>query len=131
MYKSARAIFGTGALALVAAPTAAQDFSGTGLVEDDPVYVGGTNVATFTTPNQAFSSYSENGIAINAGRISSSYANNFNSYESYYDNDAGNLGAITISISDPINAFAFNGGRPILFGPWILSLPRPYDRATP
>lgn len=108
-----KTVFASAAALMAAAtyaPAMAQDFSGLGLPEADPTFAGPVSVATFTGTNQSFSSYSENGITISAGRISSSFADNYNSFGSYYDNNAGALSSISIGFASPVDAFAFNWG---------------------
>ena len=103
-------LLGAAAAALAAAPASAASFAGTGLPQDDAVFAGGFATASFTAANQSFASYTENGITISSGRIDKGYANNYNSFGSYYDNNAGEIGAITFSFASAVDAFAFNWG---------------------
>jgi hypothetical protein len=104
------ALLAAAAFAIVATSANAQTFSGTGDPASDAAFSGGSTQATFSAPNQTFASYTENGITISAGRIDSTYANDYNSFGSYYDNAQGSIGTISVSFASPTSAFAFNWG---------------------
>jgi hypothetical protein len=107
-------------VAMASTPALATPFSGTGLPQADAVFAGGSTTATFTTSNQTFASYSESGITISGGRIDNTYASDYNSFGSYYDNNEGNIGTISFMFSNPTAAFAFNWGA--ADNDWIIEL---------
>jgi len=97
--------------ALAAMPAyAATMFTGTGVPASDGAFSGSTSVATFSGADQTFGSYTEGGVSLSAGRVDNQYASNYNSTGSYYDNNAGGTGTITISFASPTDVFAFNWG---------------------
>lgn len=108
------------ALSLAITPASAGTFAGTGDPASDAAFSGGFSQLTFSGSDQSFASYSEAGVTFGPGRISSEYADNYNSTGSYYDNDQGNLQQISLAFDAPVEAFAFNWGAADVI--WTLDL---------
>ena len=98
----------------------AQTFSGSGEPATAPTFAGLSEVATFSVPDQNVVTYTEGGVTFGRGRISSQYANQYNSTGSYFDNEAGALNTISFAFANPTSAFAFNWGA--ADNDWIVNL---------
>lgn len=110
MNRNALLLLAAAALTCANAPAFAGTFSGTGNPASNPAFSGGFSQLTFSGADQSFGAYTESGVTFGPGRISSSYADDYNSTGSYYDNDEAAVSQISFAFAGPVSAFAFNWG---------------------